>query len=150
VVYRSIGHAGCRVVVIPAAIRPELARHLEAFTELADDALVFTSPTGVQLHQGNFRCRFWVPALARAGMTGTHFHDLRHTGNALTAATGATLRELMDRMGHSSPRAALIYLHGSDARQQAIAEGLSELAGPELRKGKKRPSGRGASGRSGT
>jgi len=47
------------------------------------------------------------------GMTGTHFHDLRHTGNALTAATGATLRELMDRMGHSSPRAALFYLHGS-------------------------------------
>ena len=142
--------AGRRVVVIPAAIRPELARHLEAFTELADDALVFTSPTGAQLHHGNFRRRSWVPALARAGMTGTHFHDLRHTGNALTAATGATLRELMDRMGHSSPRAALIYLHGSDARQQAIAEGLSELAGPELRKGRRRPSGRGASGRSGT
>jgi hypothetical protein len=28
----------------------------------------------------------------------------------------------MHRMGHSSPWAALIYLHGSDARQQAIAE----------------------------
>jgi len=83
-------------------------------------------------------------------MTGTHFHDLRHAGNALTAATGATLRELMDRMGHSSPRAALIYLHGSDVRQQAIANGLSELAGPELRKGRRRPSGRGTSDRSGT
>jgi integrase len=142
--------AGRRMVVIPAAIRPELARHLEAFTGPADDALVFTSPTGAQLHHGNFRRRIWVPALARAGMTGTHFHDLRHTGNALTATTGATLRELMDRMGHSSPRAALIYLHGSDARQQAIAEGLSELAGPELRKGRRRPSGRGAPGRSGT
>jgi len=142
--------AGRRVVVIPAAIRPELARHLETFTEPADDALVFTSPTGAQLHHGNFRRRTWMPALARAGMTGTHLHDLRHTGNALTAATGATLRELMDRMGHSSPQAALIYLHGSDARQQAIADGISELAGPELRKGKRRPSGRGTSGRSGT
>jgi hypothetical protein len=88
--------------------------------------------------------------MARVGVMGTHFHDLCHTGNALTAATGATLRELMDRMSHSSPRAALIYLHGSDARQQAIADGLSELAGPELLKGGKRPSGRGASGRSGT
>ena len=39
-------------------------------------------------------------------------------------------------MGHSSPRAALIYLHGSDARQQTIADGLSELAGSELRKSK--------------
>jgi len=142
--------AGRRVVVIPAAIRPEMARHLEVFTGPADDALVFTSPTGTQHHHGNFRRRSWVPALARAGMTGTHFHDLRHTGNALTAATGATLRELMDRMGHSSPRAALIYLHGSDVRQQAIANGLSELAGPELRKGRRRPSGRGTSDRSGT
>jgi hypothetical protein len=68
------------------------------------------------------------PALAEAGLSaGTHFHDLRHTGNTLTAAAGASLRELMDRMGHSSPRAALVYLHGSDARQRAIADGLSRL-----------------------
>ncbi len=60
------------------------------------------------------------------------FHDLRHTGNALTAAMGPTLRELMDRMGHSSARAALIYLHGSDARQREIARHLSKVAQREL------------------
>jgi hypothetical protein len=38
----------------------------------------------------------------------------------------------MDRMGHSSPPAALIYLHGSDARQRAIADGLSRLVEGEL------------------
>jgi hypothetical protein len=32
--------------------------------------------------------------------------DLRHTGNHLTAEAGATLRELMERMGHSTTRAA--------------------------------------------
>jgi integrase len=53
--------------------------------------------------------------------------DLRHTGNQLAAGTGATLRELMDRMGHSIARAALIYLHGSDQRQQEIAQALSDL-----------------------
>jgi integrase len=31
-----------------------------------------------------------------------HFHDLRHTGNILTATAGASLRELMARMGHAS------------------------------------------------
>jgi integrase len=36
---------------------------------------------------------------------------LRHTGNALAAATGASTKELMARMGHSSVRAALIYQH---------------------------------------
>jgi hypothetical protein len=68
----------------------------------------------------------------------THFHDLRHTGNTLTAGTGATLRELMDRMGHNSTRAALIYLHGSDTRQREIAATLGKLAGKEL-KGRRRP-----------
>jgi hypothetical protein len=35
----------------------------------------------------------------------------------MAATAGATLRELMDRMGHSTTKAALTYLHGSDARQ---------------------------------
>ena len=56
-----------------------------------------------------------------------HFHDLRHTGNMLAAESGATMRELMDRMGHDSARAAMIYLHGSDARQQEIADSLDVL-----------------------
>ena len=61
-----------------------------------------------------------------------HNHDLRHTGNMLTATTGATLRELMDRMGHSTTRAALIFLHGSDARQREIAGALSHLAEQQI------------------
>jgi integrase len=63
-----------------------------------------------------------------------HFHDLRHTGNTLAATAGATLRELMDRMGHDSERAAMIYLHGSDARQHQIADTLSKLTRDALRR----------------
>jgi len=63
-----------------------------------------------------------------------HFHDLRHTGNTLTAAAGANLRELMARMGHSSTRAALIYLHAPDERQRKIADALGELAAKELKR----------------
>ena len=127
--------AGKRVVVIPAVIRPVLARHLETFATSEPDALVFTSPTGRPLRDGNFRRRVWRPALAEAGLADVHFHDLRHTGNTLTAAAGASLRELMDRMGHSSTRAALIYLHGSDARQRTIADGLNRLVQREMRGG---------------
>jgi integrase len=94
---------------------------------------MFTTPSGTTLRGGNFRRRVRAPALVAAGVPGTHFHDLRHTGNTLTAAAGASLRELMDRMGHSSTRAALIYLHGSDARQRAIADGLSKLVEREIR-----------------
>jgi hypothetical protein len=63
-----------------------------------------------------------------------HFHDLRHTGNTLTAAAGANLRELMARMGHSSNRAALIYLHSTDERQREIADALGDLAAGELKR----------------
>ncbi len=58
------------------------------------------------LRRGNFRPRIWVPALAEVGLSGTHFHDLRRSGNVMTAAAGTPLRELMDRMGHSNARAA--------------------------------------------
>ncbi len=49
-------------------------------------------------------------------------------------------------MGHDSERAALIYLHGSDARQQAIADTLSQLARDELQQGKAAKPGRKPSG----
>jgi integrase len=61
------------------------------------------------------------------GLEGFHFHDLRHTGNTLAAATGASTKELMARMGHASPRAALIYQHATKDRDAAIASALSKV-----------------------
>ena len=71
--------------------------------------------------------RHWRRALAAVeGLPpGLVFHDLRHTGNTLAAGTGASTRELMARMGHASPRAALIYQHASAERDRAIAEALA-------------------------
>jgi integrase len=56
---------------------------------------------------------------------GLHFHDLRHTGNKLRSA-GASLRDLMEHMGHSTQQAALIYQHSDLERQQAMAETVSK------------------------
>jgi hypothetical protein len=53
-----------------------------------------------------------------------HLHDLRHTGNTLAAQSGASLRDLMTRMGHDSPAAALIYQHSSRVADEAIAAAL--------------------------
>jgi len=41
-------------------------------------------------------------------------------------------------MGHSSPRAALIYMHGNDARQREIADSLNKLARSELSRNSQR------------
>jgi hypothetical protein len=55
---------------------------------------------------------------------------LRHTGNNLTATAGANLRELMARMGHSSTRAALIYLDSRELHQTGVSlADLRQLAG---------------------
>ncbi len=126
--------AGRRTVGFPELISPAVRWHLSCFAQPEDDGLVFTSPAGAALRRGNFRRRVWLPALRKAAVPLVHFHDLRHTGNNLTAAAGANLRELMARMGHSSTRAALIYLHSTDERQREIADALGALAVEEMRR----------------
>jgi integrase len=131
--------AGKRVVVIPDVIMPIVQQHMSWVAQPGEETLVFATPNGAPLRHSNFRRRIWLPALREAGLPMVHFHDLRHTGNELAATAGAGLRELMDRMGHSTPRAALIYLHGSKERQQAIADALSQFTIDAL---KRRPVGR--------
>jgi integrase len=68
----------------------------------------------------------WKRAVRTVGVDELRFHDLRHTGNTLAAATGASTKELMTRMGHVSPRTALIYQHATEDRDKAIAGALSD------------------------
>jgi integrase len=137
--------AGQRFVSLPDMIIPDLRWHSACFVGPEDDALVFTSPTGLPLRHGNFRRRDWLAALKKAGLTGIHFDHLRHTGNTLTDA-GANLRELMERMGHSSTKAALVYLHSTSERQRVLAAAVGKLAMAELRKARKADGSREASG----
>jgi integrase len=95
-------------VPFPAQLNTEVAQHLGQFVGEQDDVLVFTSPAWVPMRHSNFYRRAWLPTMRKVGLAGVHFHDLRHTGNTLTADAGANLRELMERMGHTSTRAALV------------------------------------------
>ncbi len=125
--------AGRRVVSFPREIAPEWSWHLERFVDPAADSLVFVGPKGGRLRRSNFR-EIWIKARDETGLPGVHLHDLRHTGNTKTA-TGASLRKLMERMGHSSPRAALIYQHATRERDQAIAAAMGEVFISTRRKG---------------
>ena len=100
--------AGRRTVSIPPHVLGDLRAHLETNVDPGPDSLVFLSPEGAPLRRSNFNRRVWQPACAAAGLDNFHFHDLRHSGNTLAASTGASLKELMRRMGHASPRAAMI------------------------------------------
>jgi integrase len=128
--------AGLRTVPIPGVVLGDVTDHL-ATLGTASTSLLFTSPHGTLLRHSNFYRRAWLPAVKQAGLTGVHFHDLRHAGNTYTANAGANLRELMERMGHSSSRAAMIYLHSTDQRQRALADAVDKAARAELRKARK-------------
>jgi integrase len=58
------------------------------------------------------------------GTVGLHLHDLRHTGSTWSAQSGTTLKELMARIGHASPQAAMVYQQATRDRDQAIAAAL--------------------------
>jgi integrase len=118
--------AGVRVVTVPAAVLPAIVTHLGDYAEKGPNGLLFVGPKGGPLRRSNFQ-EHWVKGTTAAGIEGLHFHDLRHTGNTWAAETGATLRDLIDRMGHATTRAALIYLHKSAGRDRVIADRLSEM-----------------------
>ena len=63
-----------------------------------------------------------------AGRPDLRFHDLRHTGAVLAAATEATLSELMQRLGHTTAGAAMRYQHAPRDRDAQIVEALSRIA----------------------
>ncbi len=45
----------------------------------------------------------------------------------MAAATGASTKELMYRLGHASPRAALRYQLATAERDEAIADGIDRI-----------------------
>jgi hypothetical protein len=54
----------------------------------------------------------------------------QHLAATLAAVSGATTRQLMARMGHSSASAAMIYQYATSDRDKAVAEAMSRLVTP--------------------
>ena len=119
--------AGLRTVTLPTVAAEALAQHLSVYAEAGPDGLVFPAARGGPIRRSNFTRRVWIPATRAAGVEGLRFHDLRHTAATLAVAAGASTRELMVRMGHSSSAAALRYQHVMAGRDAAIAAALDEL-----------------------
>jgi integrase len=122
--------AGMRDVDIPPHLLAALREHLVAHVEPGPDELLFPAAGGGHLAPATLYRRFYT-ARDAAGRPDLRFHDLRHTGSVLAAQGGATLAELMDRLGHSSPAAALRYQHVAAGRGRQIAEAMSKLAAPQ-------------------
>jgi integrase len=119
--------AGKRTVGIPSFVAGSLAVHIDLYALPGAEGLVFPSADGQPMRRSNFRRRVWAPATAEVGMTGFRFHDLRHTAATLAAASGASLKALMARIGHASTAAALRYQHVIDGQDAEIVQYLERF-----------------------
>lgn len=120
--------AGTRDVAIPPHMVPMLKEHRDSMPMRGQDALLFPAADGVSHMAPSSLYRVYYPARKAAGRADLRWHDLRHTGAVLAAQTGATLAELMGRLGHSTPQAALRYQHAAQGRDAQIAAALSKIA----------------------
>ena len=117
--------ASVRTVSLPAPLASALAAHLEEFVGEDAEALVFTTVSGTNPARSNLNSTF-RRALENADVPPVRFHDLRHVAQVFAAEAGATLPELMARLGHASPAAAaMIRLRAGAERDEALTDAFS-------------------------
>ena len=120
--------ASIRDVAIPPHLVPVIEAHLAKHVGTTRDSLLFPAVGGRGHLQPATLYRHWYKARASINREDLRWHDLRHSGAVLAAATGASLAELMARLGHSTPQAAMRYQHAAAGRDREIASLLSKLA----------------------
>jgi integrase len=115
-----------RTVAVPLQITQRLADHIETFlSDRGPNDLVFKSVKGSPLLNRTF-APYWHRATAETNLTNIRFHDLRHLAGTEAATAGASLREVMYRMGHASSAASLRYLKASEIRDRDISDAIGQ------------------------
>jgi integrase len=129
--------AGTRNISVPPHLLPLLRTHITEHMAFGKDALLFPASDGTHLSPSTLYGRKPTPtspgwgfyaAREAAGRPSMRWHDLRHCGSVYAAAAGASLSELMTRLGHSTSGAALRYMHTAQGRDAEIARALSAMA----------------------
>lgn len=88
--------------------------------------LLWTGGDGGPLHDQVMREAHKRGAQAIGKPTLT-IHDLRRTGATLAAQSGATTKEIMRRLGHTTAAMAMLYQVADDERDAAVARRMGEL-----------------------
>jgi len=98
--------AGIRTVYAPASLRPDLAN---ATKGRSSPELLFVARDGHSPLHDSFLRKAHLKARAAINRPTLRIHDLRKTAATLAAQQGATVRELMEMLGHTTPTVAMIY-----------------------------------------
>lgn len=119
--------AGVRDVTVPPHVAEQLREHMKKHTGRGPESFLFTTTRGQRLSTTAFT-KAVKKGFADVGKSDMRVHDLRHVGATLAAQAGATTKELMSRLGHTTPGMAMRYQIAAQARDAKIAEAMSELA----------------------
>ena len=115
-----------RVVTLPRFVLDAIDAHLANVATGGAEAPLFPGLAGGIISDGWFQ-REWRAARKQLDMTEVHFHDLRHAAGTMATQQGATMREVMARLGHSTTSAAIRYQKAAADRDRAIADKLDGL-----------------------
>lgn len=110
--------AGVRRVGIFGPDADTLAEHVRG---LIGDALLWPAKDGVSYLSQSAFWKHWNAARTAAGRADMPFHALRHYAGTRYAQAGATPRETMARLGHSSLGAAMRYQHAGNRDDELAA-----------------------------
>lgn len=118
--------AGQRTIHVPDALLPELRVHLREHTAWGREGLLFPATNGGHMHSTTF-ARYFSKAAAAAGRPDATPHTLRHTGASLATAAGATIPDVMARLGHTTPTMAMVYQHALSGADARVGRSLSQM-----------------------
>jgi integrase len=92
------------------------------------DDLVFVTRSGRVIEPRNVNTML-DRVMSNAKIDRSRVHDLRYTCATLLLMDGATIREVMDQLGHASiTTTANIYGHVLDEAKRQMAERMNQLA----------------------
>jgi len=126
-----------RSLVLPEAVTAALQAHrtrqlmdrMAAGSRWVDSGHVFATMLGKPHHAATIT-RCFHDALDRAGLPRVRFHDLRHSAATFLLATGFTLEDVKNLLGHSSiVLTSNTYGHVLEQRRKEVARGMNTVLG---------------------
>lgn len=115
-----------REIILPDSVRLQLVEHLEKFAKPGSDVLIFEANKGGYLLASTFTQIFKTARERGRVRPVIYVHSLRAFAATIAAQQGATLREIMDVLGHTSPEVALRYQRNTNERKQGLASRLNQ------------------------
>ncbi len=117
-----------REIAIPRSLVPSIRKHIDTYVGSGGESFVFADSSG---HPPTRQAtnKQWRRVREDLGLGDNIFlEDLRGSGATWLAQEGATTAELMERLGHTTVRASMIYQHAAVSRKHELADRLSTRA----------------------